>query len=189
MQTDDFTCASDDLQSLQRCAVAGHTGLTSTFRYCGVAEWNHRQGEQRSRKAVQNLCFNVSEAAQQTAAFQGLGSEPSLPSSYDGTHLSSVCGGGVCSFHHTGASCFPSLCYRAAVAEMRSAEGITERRRPGLPHDIRGDAEDAATEELGLLWSLVPPHLLISCIQTPRDAELILARLREEERLLCQPQC
>lgn len=38
--------------------------------------------------------------------------------------------------------------------------------------------------DLWLLWSLVPSHLLVELIKTPQDAEVLLARLKEDQYLL-----
>ncbi|KPA81363.1 hypothetical protein ABB37_03747 [Leptomonas pyrrhocoris] len=187
METAGFTCASHDLEALQRRAAATYTSLDTRQRYYTVAELSQYQAQERKRKVVQNLGLEALGATPESDDLQNFSREPSTSTpSRNHACLSSVCGGCICATQHTGSSCFPSLSYRASLAEVCHTEGLALRGTLPPSPRINDGSEDAVLDAPGLLWSLVPQHLLMPLIQTPHDAERMLARLQEEERLLRQ---
>ncbi|TPP48479.1 hypothetical protein CGC21_14145 [Leishmania donovani] len=197
-----FSCSSQDLCALQVEACRHCTSLFRSpggtcKRACSDVRAALLRQNRTPRKAVQTLTFN--EAAVYRRNSRGItSSAPAAGTSLKSpcvAHAAHGCGGGLCATYHIGPHCFPTRRYRAALSGQRHC---TKVRGGGFVcgnRDYRSTDESAGAptssapltppdSDLWLLWSLVPSHLLVELIQTPQDAEVLLARLKEEQYLL-----
>ncbi|KAG5464201.1 hypothetical protein LSCM1_00381 [Leishmania martiniquensis] len=197
-----FSCSSHDLLELERQASRHGTSLfpcqEGTCRHesrggCAAIMWEKRA----PRKAVQTFSFDGAPPHHRS-------SHGTFHSGVAGSSLKSSCvahaareyGGSRCATYHRGPHCFPTPRYREALSRQRHDAGA---RGGGLVCGCDGALccaaktldvlsstapSTQAEDDLWLLWSAVPHHLLMQLIHTPQDAEVLLARLREEQHLL-----
>ncbi|KAG5465671.1 hypothetical protein CUR178_00382 [Leishmania enriettii] len=197
-----FSCSSHDLLALQRQARRNCTSLfprqgdTCGDEIRGACAAVMRQSS-APRKAVQTLSFDEPLAYHRS-------SRGTTTSGAPGTSLKSSrvvrtareCGGRLCTTYHSGPHCFPTRRYRAALSRQRHGVGVrgggfrcgcgeTFCSVSATSGVLSSTAPVTRPEiDLWLLWSAVPPHLLMELIHTPEDAEVLLARLKEEQHLL-----
>ncbi|KAG5490245.1 hypothetical protein JKF63_00364 [Porcisia hertigi] len=190
-----FTCSSHDLYALQRHALSQCSSLFPSpggisERVCGDVHRAVIWQKSTPRKAVQTLTFDEVLAYYQPSS-RGVTSSCAAGASVKSSSLTAAArggGGGLCALHHRGPHCFPTRRYRTALSSWRYRAEVHDS---GLVCD--SDSEHQwASETTGappgsdvlLLWSVLPPHLLVGLVKTPQDAEVLLERLKEEQQLL-----
>lgn len=196
-----FSCSSHDLCALQleacrRCASLFHSPGGTCTHVCSDACAALLRQNKTPRKVVQTLTFN--EAAVYQRNSRGITSVRAAGTSLTSPCVANTahgCGGGLCATYHIGPHCFPTRRYRAALLQQRHCNKVRGGGFVCGSRVYRSAAERAGVptssvpltppdSDLSLLWSLVPSHLLLELIQTPQDAEVLLARLKDEQCLL-----